>query len=145
MIAGDLALATAAVFAGAASYISLVEQPARLRLSHGAMLSEWQPAYKKGVAMQAPLALLSFLLGLVSWWQTGEAVWLLGSVLMLANWPYTLLVLMPVNKRLMTTDVAAASAETGDLVGRWGALHAGRTALGVAAVISFLVALAITR
>jgi hypothetical protein len=145
MIAGDLALATAAVFAGAASYISLVEQPARLRLSHGAMLSEWQPAYKRGAAMQAPLALLSFLLGLVSWWQTGEAVWLLGSVLMLANWPYTLLVLMPVNKRLMTTDVAAASAETGDLVGRWGALHAGRTALGVAAVISFLVALAITR
>jgi len=144
MIAGDLALATAAAFAGAASYISFVEQPARLRLSHRAMLSEWQPAYKRGTAMQAPLAVLGFLLGLASWWRTGEAAWLVGSMLMVANWPYTLLVIMPVNRRLMTTDVAAASAETGDLVGRWGALHAGRTALGVAAMISFLVALAIT-
>ena len=144
MIVGDLALATAALFAGAASYISFVEQPARLRLSSGAMLSEWQPAYKRGTAMQAPLAVLGFILGLVSWWQTREAAWLVGSVLMVANWPYTLFVIMPVNKRLMTTDVAAASTETGDLVGRWGALHAGRTALGIAAMISFLVALAIT-
>jgi hypothetical protein len=144
MIAGDLALATAALFAGAASYISFVEQPARLSLSHGAMLTEWQPAYRRGTAMQAPLAVMGFLLGLVSWWQTGATAWLVGSVLMITNWPYTLVVIMPVNKRLMTTDISAASAETGYLVGRWGALHAGRTALGVGAVISFLVALAAT-
>jgi hypothetical protein len=145
MITGDLALAVAALFAGAAFYISFVEQPARLRLSHAAMLSEWRPAYERGTAMQAPLAVLGCLLGLASWWQTGTTAWLLGSVLMIANWPYTLLVIMPVNKRLMTTDVSAASAETGDLIGRWGALHAGRTALGAGAVIAFLAALAATR
>ena len=40
MFAGQLALVTAAMFSGAALYISAVEQPARLSLDHRSLLAE---------------------------------------------------------------------------------------------------------
>ena len=136
---GQLALLTAAVFAGAALYISLVEQPARLGLDHRSLLAEWKPAYKRGTAMQAPLAIAGFLLGLAAWWRTGgHAGWALGAALMVANWPYTFLAIMPTNDRLMATEPAAAGPESRALVERWGSLHVVRTGLGLAACLAFL-------
>ena len=81
---GQLALLAAAVFAGAALYISLVEHPARLGLDDRSLLAEWKPAYKRGTAMQAPLAIIGFLLGLAAWSRTGHPGWALGALLMVA-------------------------------------------------------------
>lgn len=138
MLVGQLALAAAAVFAGGAVYITAVEQPARLGLDDGALLAEWKPAYQRGTAMQAPLAMLGFVLGLVAWWQAGHPGWLAGGLLMVANWPFTFAVIMPTNNRLMATEPSAAGPASRALIERWGRLHAVRTALGLAGVAAFL-------
>jgi hypothetical protein len=138
MLAGQLALIVAALFAGAAVYVSVAEQPARLSLDDRALLTQWKPAYKRGTAMQAPLAIIGFLLGLAAWWQTGHLAWLLGAAILIANWPYTLLGIMPTNKILMATEPASAGPGSRALIEKWAALHAGRTALGFVATLIFL-------
>jgi anthrone oxygenase-like protein len=140
MLIGHLALVVASLFTGAAFYVNFAEQPARLRLDDKALLTEWKPSYQRGFAMQASLAMLAFFLGATAWWQTGILAFLLGALLILAPWPWTLLVIKPVNDSLMATDPAKAGPETRSLLHKWNRLHAVRTALGALAVISFLFA-----
>ena len=141
MLAGHLALTIAALFTGAAFYINFSEQPARLRLDDRALLAQWKPSYKRGFIMQASLAVIGLLLGLAAWWSTSDWRWLAGGLILVANWPYTLLGIMPTNNRLMAAQVDSAGAETRALIEKWGRLHAVRTALGALSVIVFLWAL----
>ena len=142
MLAGHLALVAAALFTGAAFYVNYVEQPARLGLDDRSLLTEWKPAYKRGYIMQASLAVIGFLLGLLAWLATGRVTFVIGALLIIANWPWTLLGMLPTNKALMATDVANAGAETRALLLQWNRLHAVRTVLGGLAVEAFLIALA---
>jgi hypothetical protein len=137
IVAGQFALVTAAAFAGAAIYVNVAEQPARLTLDDRALLAEWKPSYARGFAMQASLALASALAGFIAFWLTRDWRWMLGALLIFANWPYTLLVMLPVNKRIEATAPNEANAETRALILRWGALHAGRSLLSVAATLAY--------
>jgi hypothetical protein len=138
MLAGQLALITAAVFAGAAIYVNVAEQPSRLQLDDRALVTEWKPSYKRGFAMQAPLAVIGFLLGALATWQTGNWWWLIGGIVLLANWPFTIFGIMPTNNKIMAIDPGAATAETRSLIVSWGYLHAVRSALGIVATLIFL-------
>ena len=122
MLAGQLALIAAALFAGAAIYINIAEQPARLDLGDKALLTEWRSAYKRGFTMQAPLALVGSVLGLLAWWQTNDWLWLLGAFVLVANWPYTLFAIMPTNNKLKAINSASAGSMGRMLIERWGQL-----------------------
>jgi hypothetical protein len=132
------ALVVAALFTGAAVYINIAEQPARLGLDDNALLAQWQPAYKRGLAMQAPLAIIGFLLGVAAWFQLGGWQWLVGAVLLAANWPYTLFAVMPTNNRLMSMNTSSPSHDSRMLIERWGNLHAVRSLLGALATGMFV-------
>ena len=131
------AIILATLFAGAALYISLVEHPARLRLDDAALLAQWQPSYKRALPIQAGLAVFGGVAGLVVWNQFGRWQWLVGSIALLANWPFTLFVIMPTNKRLLAMASEHAGAESRKLLLRWGSLHGVRSALGTVAVLLF--------
>ena len=133
-----LALVTAALFAGAALYINVAEQPARLLLDDQSLLAQWKPSYERGLAMQASLAVASAVLGLGAAWRTQDWRWAVGAALILSNWPYTLIAIMPTNHRLKAIPNDQADANSRALIVTWGGLHGVRTALGFAAVAAYV-------
>ena len=138
MIVGQLALIAAAAFAGAAIYVNVAEQPARLVLDDRAMLAQWKRSYDNASVMQAGLALVACVLGVIAFVSSHDWRWLLGALLILAPWPWTIFVIMPVNRRLKATAPDAAQSDTRASVEHWGRLHAGRSAFGIAATLVYL-------
>jgi hypothetical protein len=70
--------------------------------------------------MQASLAIVGGILGLVAYFSALDWRWLLGAVVLPANWPYTIFIIMPANRRLMDTAPEAATAETRRMLERLG-------------------------
>jgi hypothetical protein len=141
MLMGQLATVLAAAFAGVAIYISVAEQPARLSLSEAAMLAEWQASYRRAAPMQASVALLGGLLGVGTFLLVNdEPLWMLGGLVLLSAWPFTLIALKPTNDALQGTEASAADARTRILVERWGKRHAVRSAIGATATVIYLLA-----
>ena len=138
MLVGLLALTVAAAFTGAAIYVSVAEQPARLRLEDKALLQEWQPSYKRGAIMQASIAIVACVLGLIAWWQTGGLAYLAGAVAIILPWPWTLIVMMPTNTLLEAMDAAAINPQARALIVKWGKMHLVRATLGILATLAFL-------
>jgi hypothetical protein len=129
------------IFAGAAVYVSFVEQPARLSCGVELAVTEWRPSYKRGTVMQAPLAVIGSLAALLSWWLDRDLGWLLGGLLFLLIIPFTLVVIMPTNKRLESLELDLRSEEAGSLLRRWGRLHAVRSILSGVVFLIFLLRL----
>ena len=141
MLVGHLALVVAAVFAGAAIYINIAEHPARMSLDDGPLLSQWKPSYKRGFAMQASLAVVGGLLGIWMGYLSNDWRWALGAAVLVANWPFTLFAIMPLNNRLLAMTENSPPAEMRGLMQRWGRLHAVRSVLGTAAIVIYAWAL----
>ncbi|MEA3009917.1 MAG: hypothetical protein QOJ91_1609 [Sphingomonadales bacterium] len=132
-----IALVAASLFTGAAAYISLVEHPARLVLDEGPLLDQWKPSYDRALPIQSGLAIVGGLAGVAAWYQSVQWLWVAGSVALLANWPFTLLAIMPTNKRL---KVLQAGVESRALLLKWGRLHNFRSGLGALATLLFAAA-----
>ena len=96
-------------------------------------------SYRRRSILPAITALLvAAVLGVLAYLVEPDWRWLVGAGLSLANWPYTLVMVMPTNKRLMATPAEATDADVRRLIEAWGRLHAVRSALGAAATLTFL-------
>lgn len=133
-----MATLCAALFAGAALYINVAEHPARMGLETRIAALQWAPSYKRATWLQAPLAVLSFLSGIVAWFLGAGGGWLVAAVLIGAVVPFTLIGIMPTNHKLLEPGRDLNSSETRTLLERWGNLHAVRTMLSLAATVMYM-------
>jgi hypothetical protein len=133
------------LFAGAATYITLVEHPARLSLGPEIAARQWAPSYARATMMQVPLALMATAGGVFLWLRGAGRLWLWGALCIVAVIPFTLLAIMPTNAALLEPGRDLASPETRALLETWGRLHAVRTGLSLLATIVMLRALAVTK
>jgi hypothetical protein len=140
MSAGSLALALSAAFTGAALYINIVEQPARMALDDNALLSEWRPSDHRGVALLAGLAFAAALLGFTMYFDTRDVTWTIGAVFIMLSWPYTFFAIVPMNNRILAVT-AGEQASAREMVRTWGLMQYGLTAIGIVATAIFLWAL----
>ena len=133
-----LATLGAALFAGAAIYINVAEHPARMVLDTRSAALQWAPSYQRATWMQAPLAVVSFLAGVGAWLLGGGLIWLVAALFIGAVVPITFIVIMPTNRRLLAAGRDLASAETRQLLDRWGKLHGVRSIASAIATLLML-------
>jgi hypothetical protein len=87
--------------------------------------------------MQATCAALGLLAS--SAWLAGASFWwLIAGVLLGSVIPFTLIAILPTNKRLLSPTLDRQSVEAEQLLERWGRLHAVRSILSGIALLLFL-------
>ena len=117
---GLYAFAVAASFLGAAVYIGVVEQPARLALSGRAMIQEWKLSNRRGTLTLSVFAVISVILAYVQFRTDGDVRWIIGGITILASWPYAYFVMMPVNVWLYAISPGRAVSPVRKLMRDWG-------------------------
>ena len=135
MLLDLVTLLSLGLFAGAALYVTLVEHPARLRCGTALAIAEFGPSYRRGAVMQASLAAAGCLVGVADWARGHGVLPLAAGLVMAAVIAFTLVVILPTNKRLLDPALDSGSAEAATLLARWGRLHAVRTVLGGVALL----------
>jgi uncharacterized membrane protein len=136
-----IATLAAGLFAGAAIYIDLAEQPARKRIDTSAALAEWRPSYKRAAVVQPLLAGIGFLSAVAAWLMGASAWWLVGGVVLVAVIPYTLIIVLPTNNRLLDPAIDKNPDLARRLLSRWGRLHTVRSVMSAATFLAFVLLL----
>jgi hypothetical protein len=132
-----ITLLCCAVYFGSTLYVTLVEHPARLACSTEVAWAQWlqsvkaTPRYAASALAAAATALILGKGALLSPW-----TW--GTILLLAVVPFSVLALLPIQRRLTEPGWSSATAQTRTELEQWGRRHAIRTCLGFAAFVSFL-------
>jgi uncharacterized membrane protein len=133
-----LATLSSGLFAGASVYINLVEHPARMEAGINLALTEFAPSYHRATVTQVSLASLGFLSALVAWRLRLDVRWLIGGGLLVSVIPFTAVAILPTNKQLLDPATANDPELAERLLTRWGKLHAVRSVLSLASLLTFL-------
>ena len=140
-IAELIATLSSGLFTGASIYINLVEHPARMQTGIRPALAEFAPSYHRATVTQVSLAVAGFLSALIAWRFRSDVRWLIGGGLLVSVVPFTALVILPTNKRLLDPATANDLDLAEKLLTRWGRLHAVRSVLSLASLLRFLLLL----
>ncbi len=133
-----VAILAATFFSGAAIYINLAEHPARMECGTQLAAAVFGPSYRRAAVMQIILALAATIAGVSAWFLGAPRLWFVGAVLIFAVIPFTLIVIMPTNKKLLDPGLDRASDVAHQLLRDWGKLHAVRSILALGASVVFL-------
>ena len=134
-----IATLSAGLFAGASTYVTFVEHPARMECGTRLAVTEFAPSYKRAAMMQAALAAVGFLSGIGAWWVGAHFLWAAGGLLLGAVILLTLIVIAPTNNQLLDPSLDRDSPLAQRLLIRWGRLHSIRTISSAVAFVIFLI------
>jgi hypothetical protein len=137
-IAEFVAVLSCSLFTGASIYINLVEHPARMECRVEIAITEFAPSYRRATVMQATLAAVGLISSIAVWLAGATFWWLVAGALLGSVMPFTLIVILPTNKLLLSPTLDKRSVEAERLLARWGALHAVRGVLSGLALLLFL-------
>jgi Domain of unknown function (DUF1772) len=135
---GLIATLSRALFAGAVVYINVVKHPARVSCGTEVAATEWAPSCQRAPWMQAPLAILGFPSAVIAWLAGSSISWLIGGAFLSLMVPFTLVVIKPTHKRLLSSDLDKGPEKARTLPEKWNMLHGVRTAPCVLPFILFL-------
>jgi len=135
-----IATLASGLFTGAAVYINLVEHPARMACGTRLAATEFGPSYHRAAVMQASLAAIGFLTAAIGWLMGSGWWWLVGGIFLVSVIPFTLIAIMPTNKKLLDPNLDRESELATRLLTRWNRLHSVRTLLGLISFVIFVVA-----
>ena len=133
-----IAVLASGLFAGAAVYINLVEHPARVRCGTELAVTQFGPSYHRATFLQVPLAITGLAAGAAAWISGSGIRWLFGGVALGSVIPFTLVVILPTNKRLLDPALDRRSQQARDLLNRWARLHAVRSVLSLGTFVLFV-------
>ena len=132
-------LVTAGLFTGGPLFGALVEHPARVEAGVPAALAVLGPSMRRGVVLELAGAAIAFVACATAAAMGGRALWLVAGLLIGVVVPITFIAVLPINRRLARArDVEPREAER--LLHRFGRLHEGRAALGLAGFVLAAVA-----
>jgi len=137
-IAEFVAVLSCSLFTGASVYINLVEHPARMECGVEIAATEFAPSYRRATIMQASSAAVGLISSIAVWLAGATFWWLVAGALLGSVIPFTLLVILPTNKVLLSPKLDRRSVEAERLLARWDALHAVRSVFSGSALLLFL-------
>ena len=91
--------------------------------------------------MQPLLAAVGFLSAVAAWLMGGSVWWLVGGVILVAVIPYTLIVALPTNNKLLDPAIDKNPDLARRLLIRWGRVHTVRSIMSLATVLAFMLLL----
>jgi hypothetical protein len=137
-IAEFVAVLSCSLFTGAAVYITFIEHPARMQCGVELAATEFAPSYRRATVMQATCAAVGLLASFAAWLAGASSLWLIAGVLLGSVMPFTVVAILPTNKRLLSPALDRRSVEAERLLARRGRLHAVRSLFSGLALLLFL-------
>jgi hypothetical protein len=121
-----------AIFAGAAVYISLVEQPARMHSPSAHAIEQFRISLPRAERMQPPLLIACLIALTLLYSRSQQFGLLLAMIPLLLVIPLSIGLILPINRRLAVGKVSDHVEDGMKLIARWGQLHCLRSLLAAA-------------
>jgi uncharacterized membrane protein len=122
-----LAVIIAGIITGGAWAYTLEIHPALMKARPSSSLDVFSPMFHHANKMQPLLGTVVAIVTLIVSFMTGNWYWFVTALIMQIIGPYTIIVLMPLNRRLMAEDADPNSPALLEDLRRWGGLHLVRT------------------
>ena len=132
-------LITMGIQFGVALTATLIVHPILVTTKKTTAIEFFKPFFDKTHIMVFILSIFVTILALIYSLFSGDLWWFATSLLLFLNIPYTMIFIMPLNRRLMNENVNPFSKQTENDLNKWGKLHLARTLLNGIIFLAFII------